>query len=178
MLHFILHQDCQPGLIKCQLIIILLFFCNGLQTCRQLFVTNLGTLKELPTFPENITKLVLEALPCLIFVSDNELQCNQNCAVVDEKLWLSRMTKSFEISYPDSPIKNMLLWECANFKQTSAKNCIEQLDNIEKAVKDNNITPLILVDWLICHQQPKSFIFSDAFRVNKWTLLGTLWLTS
>ncbi|XP_078153541.1 disease resistance protein RGA2-like isoform X2 [Carex rostrata] len=137
--------------------------------CSVLIIENIGALRELSTFPENLARLSISKCPSMIFVCNNELQMNEN---------QSKMERNF-LYFGVEGFKDILDHELKSFKKTcSVESCVEHLQIMESAERDN--APQLLVNlnvnraWWYCHQQRMKFIFKCSTREKKLKLPSML----
>ncbi|KAJ3701151.1 hypothetical protein LUZ61_004856 [Rhynchospora tenuis] len=151
-----------------------------------LFLKNVKTLKfyncsKLTDLPPNLNKschhltdLTVNEFPCLIFVSENELQLDEHQNTLEEDFWL------VDGKYLRGQNLNVFDHEIESFKQTgSSQSCPEQLKIIECAAEDLEDIEVELTEdlrraWWNCHQHRMNFIFRSKIGANKFLLPPTL----
>ncbi|XP_078150857.1 disease resistance protein RGA2-like [Carex rostrata] len=152
---------------NCNALTILPSNLHQFRHCSILVIKNLGALRELTTFPENLARLSIVKCPCLIVVCENELQVNENQSILESQYlkWDWNVRKCTHI----------LDHELKSFEQTcSIENCAEQLQIMESAASDNasqlSVNQNLERAWWYCHQQRMNFIFKCSTRANKLKL--------
>ncbi|XP_078150860.1 putative disease resistance protein RGA3 [Carex rostrata] len=150
---------------NCNALTILPSNLHQFRHCSVLVIENLGALRELTTFPENLARLSIVKCPSLIVVCENELQVNENQSILESKF------VKFYVGY----YTNVLDLELKSFEQTcSVKNCAEQFQIMEIAARDNALQLSENQDvnraWCYCHQHRMNFILKCSSRANKLKL--------
>ncbi|XP_078150859.1 disease resistance protein RGA2-like [Carex rostrata] len=150
---------------NCNALTILPSNLHQFRHCSVLVIENLGALRELTTFPENLARLSIVKCPCLIVVCENELQVNENQSTLESQF----------LKFDVGPCTDTHDHELKSFQKTcSVENCAEQLQIMEIAARDNasqlTVNQNVNIAWWYCHQQRMNFIFKCSTRANKLKL--------